>query len=67
MKKIKKMNSTNIQLVILIIFIKYIKCNEIDIIKKEINNLKEDFKYLGQSMSRQITELKEVKKEGSII
>ena len=43
MKKIKKMNSTNIQLVILIIFIKYIKCNEIDIIKKEINNLKEDF------------------------
>lgn len=67
MKKIKKMNSTNIQLVILIIFIKYIKCNEIDIIKKEINKLKEDFKYLEQSMSKQITELKEVKKEGSII
>jgi len=35
-------------------------------IKKEINKL-EYFKYLGQSMSKQITELEEVKKEASII
>jgi len=63
----KKMNSTNIQLVILIIFIRYIKCDEIDMIKKEINKLKEDFKYLGQSMSKLKTELKQVKKGGSII
>ena len=36
-------------------------------IKKEINKLKEDLNYLGQSMSKQITELKQVKKGGSII
>jgi hypothetical protein len=36
-------------------------------IKKEINKLKEDFKYLGQSMSKLKTELKQVKKGGSII
>ena len=59
------MNSINIQLIILIItFMKQNECNEIEIIKNELNKLKEDFKYVAQSMSTQITEFKEEAKKG---
>ena len=65
------MNSINIQFIILIItFMKHSECNEcnecneIEIIKKELNKLKEDFKYVGQSMSTQIAEFKEEVKKG---
>ena len=59
------MNSINIQLIILIItFMKYCECNEIEIIKKGLNKLKEDFNYVGQSMSTQIAEFKEEAKKG---
>ncbi len=59
------MNSINIQLIILVItFMKHCECNEIEIIKKELNKLKEDFKYVGQSMSTQIAEFKEEVKKG---
>ena len=59
------MNSINIQLIILIItFMKQNECNEIEIIKNELNKLKEDFKYVAQSMSTQITEVIEEAKKG---
>ena len=59
------MNSINIQLIILIItFMKQNECNEIEIIKNELNKLKEDFKYVAQSMSTQITEFIEEAKKG---
>lgn len=59
------MNSINIQLIILIItFMRQNECNEIEIIKNELNKLKEDFKYVAQSMSTQITEFKEEVKKG---
>ncbi len=61
--KIKKMNLINI-LLILIILLKYNECNEIEIIKKEINNFKEQVKYLGQSMHTKITEFKEETNQG---
>ena len=59
------MNSINIQLIILIItFMRQNECNEIEIIKNELNKLKEDFKYVAQSMSTQITEFIEEAKKG---
>ena len=59
------MNSINIQLIILIItFMRQNECNEIEIIKNELNKLKEDFKYVAQSMSTQIAEFKEEVKKG---
>jgi hypothetical protein len=57
------MNLINI-LLILIILLKYNQCNEIEIIKKEINNFKELVKYLGQSMHTKITEFKEETNQG---
>lgn len=57
------MNLINI-LLILIILLKYNECNEIEIIKKEINNFKEQVKYLGQSMHTKITEFKEETNQG---
>jgi hypothetical protein len=59
------MNSINIQLIILIItFMRQNECNEIEIIKNKLNKLKEDFKYVAQSMSTQIAEFKEEVKKG---
>ena len=59
------MNSINIQLIILIItFMRQNECNEIEIIKNDLNKLKEDFKYVAQSMSTQITEFIEEAKKG---
>ena len=49
---------------IVLILIKLNECNEIELLKKEINNLKEQVKYLGQSMSSQITEFKEETDKG---
>jgi hypothetical protein len=49
---------------IVLILIKLNECNEIGLLKKEINNLKEQVKYLGHSMSAQITEFKEETDKG---
>ena len=48
-----------------LILIKLNECSEIELLKKEINNLKEEVKYLGQSMSAQITEFKEETEKGN--
>ena len=52
------MNKINI-LMILTILIKFNEFNEIEKLKKEMNNLKQDFEYLGQQMLRRVTEFKE--------
>ena len=57
------MNSINI-LIILIILLKYNECNEIEIKKKEINELKEQVKYFGQSMNTKIAVFKEETNQG---
>ena len=57
-KVYKKMIILNI-LMILTILIKFNECNEIEKLKKEMNNLKQDFEYLGQQMLRRVTEFKE--------
>jgi len=56
------MNRLNI-LIILIILIKFNECNEIEKLKKEMNDLKQDFEYLGQQMLRRVTEFKEEAKK----
>jgi ferredoxin-NADP reductase len=52
------MNKLNI-IIILTILIKLNECNEIEKLKKEMHNLKQNFEYLGQQMSRRVTEFKE--------
>jgi len=54
------MNLLNI-LIILTLLIEFNECtnNEIEELKKEMNNLKQDFEYLGQQMLRRVTEFKE--------
>ena len=56
----KKMNSINIQLIILIL-IKLNECNQIELVK---NKLKENFKYEGESIDTKITDYKEQVKKG---
>ena len=46
-------------LILLLTLIKFNECNEIKELKKEMNNLKQDFEYLGQQMLRRVTEFKE--------
>ena len=46
-------------LLILTILIKLNECNEVEGLKKEMNNLKQDFEYLGQEMSKRVTKFKE--------
>jgi hypothetical protein len=56
------MNKLNI-IIILAILIELNECNEIEKLKKEMHNLKQDFEYLGQEMLRRITEFKEEAKK----
>ena len=52
------MHLLNILILLLTLF-KFNECNEIKELKKEMNNLKQDFEYLGQQMLRRVTEFKE--------
>ncbi len=46
-------------LIILIMLFQFNECNEIEKLKKEMNNLKKDFEYVGNSMLKRVTEFKE--------
>jgi len=56
------MHLLNILILLLTLF-KFNECNEIKELKKEMNNLKQDFEYLGQQMLRRVTEFKEEAKK----
>ncbi len=46
-------------LIILIMLFEFNECNEIEKLKQEMNNLKKDFEYVGNSMLKKVTEFKE--------
>ena len=52
------MNILNIM--IILTFIELNECSEIEKLKKEMNNLKQDFNYLGSEMLKRITEFEQI-------